>query len=204
MNKQLIGLVAIAAASALAGCASQNTNRPMPGSDQGDMGHVYGPQPGPSAPSQGPANDQQNMPAGQPAGPNQPGSAQPQVKTPPKQASQVSSPAVMSLLSSADALANAGHMDASASTLERALDIEPRNPFIYQRLAAVRLAQGQGAQAEQIAMKSNSVAGDNPLVESGNWRLIAEARSTSGDDRGASQASSRAVNLRDAASQYGQ
>lgn len=110
----------------------------------------------------------------------------------------------MSLLGSADTLAKAGHMDASAATLERALDIEPRNPFVYQRLAAVRLAQGQVGQAEQMAMKSNSLAGDNPYVKAANWRLIAEARSTDGDNQGASQASQRAVSFKQATSQYSQ
>ncbi len=80
---------------------------------------------------------------------------QPQIATaakmPPRTAAEASSPAVISLLGSADTLANGGHMDAAAATLERALDLEPRNPFIYQRLAAVRLAQGQTDQAEQMA-----------------------------------------------------
>src|SRR5699024_3014427 len=62
---------------------------------------------------------------------------------PPSSPKEISSPAVMALLGTADKLARAGHFDRSASTLQRALNIEPRNPFVYQRLAAVRLAQGQ-------------------------------------------------------------
>lgn len=125
-------------------------------------------------------------------------------KMPPKKASDVSSPAVMSLLGSADTLANSGHMEAAASTLERALGLEPRNPFIYQRLAAVRLAEGQNGQAIQMAKKSNSVSSNNPFVEARNWQLIAEARRQAGNTRGAQKASAQAVNFRQASSQYEQ
>ena len=123
---------------------------------------------------------------------------------PPQQAAAVSSPAVMSLMGRADTLASGGHMDDAAATLERALDLEPRNAFIYQRLAAVRLAQGQPGQAEQLVRKSNSVAGDNPFVEADNWKLIAEARKTAGDAKGASAASSKAVNYERSTAQYSQ
>lgn len=192
-------ILALGALIVFAGCATQ------PGGMSGPSGHpsssTQPSQPPPSSPSG------QNMPT-QPSGNR--GSAstsapqQPQKKTPPQRASQVSSPAVMSLLGSADTLANAGHMGAAASTLERALDLEPRNPFIYQRLAAVRLAQGQTGQAEQMAMKSNSVSNNNPFVEAGNWQLIAEARKQAGNSNGAQKAQAQAVNFRQAASQYGQ
>lgn len=205
MNKQVIGRMAtIAAISILAGCASQNINRPAPGTEQGEPGHVYGTQPGAGMPPAQPGTGQPNASGSQSSNPTQSNGQPAPVKVPPKQASQISSPAVMSLLGSADTLAKAGHMDASAATLERALDIAPRNPFIYQRLAAVRLAQGQTGQAEQMAMKSNSLSNNNPFVEAGNWRMIAEARRSSGDSQGAGQASARAANFSDAASQYSQ
>lgn len=130
--------------------------------------------------------------------------ARPQQPAPPQTAAEVSSPAVMSLMGRADTLASSGHMDDAAATLERALDLEPRNPFIYQRLAAVRLAQGEAGQAEQLANKSNSVAGDNPFVEADNWELIAEARKAAGDTRGADAASTKAVNYQRSTSQYSQ
>ncbi|HET7312860.1 tetratricopeptide repeat protein [Salinisphaera sp.] len=144
------------------------------------------------------------MPPPTTGGYQNPGVPQQPKKTPPRSASEVSSPAVMSLLGSAETLANAGHMNAAAATLERALDLDPRNPFIYQRLATVRLAQDQPGQAEQMAMKSNGVSNNNPFVEANNWRLIAEARSQAGDKQGAQDASARAVNFRRAASRYDQ
>src|SRR5690625_118353 len=89
----------------------------------------------------------------------QPQAQQTPEKAPPRSAAEISSPAVMSLLHSADKLAKAEQWDGAASVLERALNLDPRNPFIYQRLAAVYAAQGHYGQAEQMAMKSNSLAG---------------------------------------------
>lgn len=194
-------LIALGALILVAGCATQ------PGGMSRPSGHNPPPQP-----SQTPMPSQSGQPGRTTQQPssnngsqatNTPSQQQPK-KVPPKSASEVSSPAVMSLLGRADTLANAGHMDAAASTLERALDLDPRNPFIYQRLAAVRLAEGQNGQAEQMAMKSNSLSNNNPFVESGNWQLIAEARKQAGNKMGAQKASAQAVNFRQAASQYNQ
>lgn len=123
-------------------------------------------------------------------------------KMPPRSASEVSSAAVMSLLDNADQLIKAEKMDAAASILERALNLDPRNPFIYQRLAALRLAQKEYEQAEQMARKSNSVAADNPFVKQDNWQLIAKARQAANDGSGAQEAKTRAVSYSRSADQY--
>lgn len=194
-------LLALGALTVIAGCATQPTSRPGPAGHAPPKPAQQMPAPGRTGPGESaPPTRQPN------AGGNQANGAlrQPSQNVPPRSASQVSSPAVMSLLSRADTLAKAGHMDAAAATLERALNLDPRNPFIYQRLAAVRLAQSQPGQAEQMAMKSNSVSNDNPFVKASNWKLIAEARRQSGNDRGAQRASAQAVNFRQATSQYGQ
>ncbi|WP_423823966.1 tetratricopeptide repeat protein [Salinisphaera sp. SPP-AMP-43] len=169
------------------------------------------PEPGQSYPSPEPqtgttsGSQRQQPPVQSSSSQPTPSANQPVVqKAPPRSAHEISSPAVMSLLGSADTLAQGGHMDAAASTLERALDLDPRNPFIYQRLAAVRLAQGQNGQAEQMAMKSNSVSNNNPFVEASNWQLIAEARHSAGNTQGASKAKAQAVNYRQSAAQYDQ
>ncbi len=114
------------------------------------------------------------------------------VPAPPRTAAEVSGPAVVALMSRAEQRAQGGDLDSAAASLERALDLEPRNPFVYQRLAAMRLQQGQPQQGEALARKANSLAGENPYLRSGNWRLIAKARSVQGDSVGASSASSRA------------
>ena len=191
-------ILALGALILVAGCATQ------PGGMSRPSGNAP-PQSQPSKNAPPPAN-RQTMPAQSSSngGNSTAGMSQPPRKMPPRSAAEVSSPAVMSLLGRADTLAKGGHMDAAASTLERALDLDPRNPFIYQRLAAVRLSQGQNGQAEQMAMKSNSVSDNNPFVESSNWQLIAEARKQAGNSSGAQKASAQAVNFRQATSQYDQ
>lgn len=107
-----------------------------------------------------------------------------------------SSPAVTSLLARAETASRDRDWSAAAASLERALRIEPRNPVLWNRLAGVRLQQGQYRQAEQLAAKSNSLAGDDRLLQARNWRLIARARRQLGDERGAAEAERRAGDFR--------
>lgn len=99
---------------------------------------------------------------------------------------------MIALLSHAEDRREAGELDRAAATVERALDVEPRNPFVYHRLASLRLAQDQPGQAEALARKSNSLGGDNPYLQARNWELIARARRARGDGLGADTASARA------------
>ncbi len=96
--------------------------------------------------------------------------------------------AVAGLLETARSEQAAGNMVAAAASLERALRIEPRNPRLWQELARVRLRQGQHVQAENMAARSNSWAGDDRSLRAENWRLIAEARRARGDADGAKAA----------------
>ncbi len=93
--------------------------------------------------------------------------------------------AIAGLMENARADAAAGRLANAAATLERALRIEPRNPRLWQELARVRLKQGQYAQAESVAARSNSWAGSDNALRAENWRLIAEAREARGDAEGA-------------------
>lgn len=133
---------------------------------------------------------EQPAPAPQPTPIPQPAPAPPPQPAP--KVGDVSGPAVMALFARATEREQAGDLDAAAASIERALDVEPRNPFVYQRLGALRLEQGQPQQAEVLARKSNSFAGNNDPLKADNWRLIARARSSRGDTVGASSASSRA------------
>src|SRR5215471_9958433 len=81
----------------------------------------------------------------------------PVVETPAKPAPQ-ENVAIAGLLNSARADSAAGRLTNAAATLERALRIEPRNPRLWQELARVRLKQGEYAQAESVASRSNSFA----------------------------------------------
>lgn len=103
-----------------------------------------------------------------------------------------SSSAVIALVDRADRQYQARDLDAAAASLERALRIEPRNPRLWQRLAAVRLDQGQYDQAIQLAAKSNSLSGGSRSLQAQNWQLIATARRAKGDLAGAQSADRKA------------
>ena len=103
----------------------------------------------------------------------------------PAPAAPIGSPAVVSLVTSARADAEAGRLVQAAASLERALRIEPRNPHLWQELARVRLKQGDYAQVESVAARSNSWAGSDSRLRAENWRLIAQAREARGDAAGA-------------------
>ena len=103
----------------------------------------------------------------------------------PAPAARTESIAIASLMDGARADSAAGRLANAAASLERALRIEPRNPRLWQELARVRLKQGDYAQAENVAARSNSWAGGDPLLRAENWRLIAQAREARGDSEGA-------------------
>ena len=103
----------------------------------------------------------------------------------PAPAARVESIAVASLLHSARSDTEAGQLASAAASLERAIRIEPRNPRLWHELARVRLKQGDYAQAESVAARSNSWAGGDNALRAENWRLIARAREARGDAAGA-------------------
>ena len=103
----------------------------------------------------------------------------------PAPAARTENVAIAGLMDTARTDAAAGRLANAAATLERALRIEPRNPRLWHELARVRLKQGQYAQAESVAARSNSWAGSDNALRAENWRLIAEARTARGDAEGA-------------------
>ena len=103
----------------------------------------------------------------------------------PAPAARTENLAIAGLLDGARADAAAGRLANAAASLERALRIEPRNPRLWQELARVRLKQGDYAQAESTAARSNSWAGSDSALRVENWRLIAHAREARGDAEGA-------------------
>ena len=80
----------------------------------------------------------------------------------------------------------------AAATLERALGIQPQDPYIWNRLARVRMEQGLYAQAGNLASRSNALAGDEPSLKQDNWRMIGAARRAVGDTAGATEAEQKA------------
>ena len=100
--------------------------------------------------------------------------------------------AIAGLMDTARADAAAGRLASSAASLERALRIEPRNPRLWRELAAVRMQQGEYAQAESLAARSNAWAGSDAQLRAENWRLIARSRDARGDADGARAANETA------------
>lgn len=81
-----------------------------------------------------------------------------------------------------------GRLEDAIASLERALRLTPQDPVLWSRVAELRLRQGRFAVAENLAAKSNALAGEQRLLRYRNWLLIAEARKQRGDAEGAEQA----------------
>jgi len=111
----------------------------------------------------------------------------PPVEPAPKPAVSASQ-AVVSLVERARMDVGSGQREAAGASLERALRIEPRNPWLWQELAQLRLGQGQYAQAISFAQKSMSFSGQDRRLRALNWRVIGSARVAQGDASGAEQA----------------
>ncbi|MDN5849904.1 MAG: tetratricopeptide repeat protein, partial [Nitrococcus sp.] len=101
--------------------------------------------------------------------------------------------AVRDLVVRAGESSGAGKHEQAAAFLERALRIAPHNAVLWQNLAVVRYRQGQYAQAENLALKSISLAGDNINLKQQDWALVGVARQLQGDEVGARQARTRAA-----------
>jgi type IV secretory pathway VirB10-like protein len=86
------------------------------------------------------------------------------------------SKAVKTLVDQAELQRTSGDLTGAAATLERALRIEPDNAYVWNRLAHVRAAQGQGGLAGELAAKSNAFAGGDEALRRDNDRLIARSR----------------------------
>jgi tetratricopeptide (TPR) repeat protein len=104
-------------------------------------------------------------------------------------------PAVVSLLNTASAQAQAGDYTRAAASLERAIAIEPNNAWLWHRLAEIRVKEGRLDQAVGLAAKSNALATADRSLQAENWKLIAEVRRRQGDAGGAASAEARATSL---------
>lgn len=99
---------------------------------------------------------------------------------------------VLAMLTTAQQQQGSGDLNSAAASLERAQRIAPREPQVLYRLAQVRLAQGDAAQAEQVARRGLSYANGRPALQAGLWELIAQAREKQGDSAGAALARQKA------------
>ncbi|MCO7596550.1 MULTISPECIES: tetratricopeptide repeat protein [Pseudomonas] len=99
---------------------------------------------------------------------------------------------VLALLTTAQQQQGGGDFNGAASSLERAQRIAPREPQVLFRLAQVRLAQGDAAQAEQLARRALTYANGRPDLQAELWNTIAQAREKQGDSAGAALARQKA------------
>lgn len=94
----------------------------------------------------------------------------------PRQPAQPHNPAALSLLESAARDLDAGRLEQAAAALERAQRIEPGNAVIWHYLGLTRLHQGEYQEAQAMAAKSDSLAGDDATLRSRNAWLADVAR----------------------------
>ncbi|WNW13378.1 hypothetical protein RRX38_20175 [Pseudomonas sp. DTU_2021_1001937_2_SI_NGA_ILE_001] len=103
---------------------------------------------------------------------------------------------VLALLTTAQQQQSGGDLNGASSSLERAQRVAPREPQVLYRLAQVRLAQGDAAQAEQLSRRALTYANGRPSLQASLWELIAQSREKQGDAAGAALARQKAkVNL---------
>jgi tetratricopeptide (TPR) repeat protein len=101
---------------------------------------------------------------------------------------QSTSPVALAFLKDADKYTTAGDSDRAVASLERGLDIEPKNPWLWNRLASQRLQQKMWAKAITLAKKSNTFASGHKQLQKDNWQIIYQARTALGDMEGARKA----------------
>lgn len=101
-------------------------------------------------------------------------------------------PAADALVKQAEQQRQARDYVGAAATLERALGIQPREPYVWNRLARVRMEQRLYTQAGNLASRSNALAGDQVALKQDNWSMIAAARRAAGDTAGAQEAERKA------------
>ena len=104
------------------------------------------------------------------------GSVEPDTTTDPAETGRFSdNPAVIALLDETDLRTNQGDLETAADSVERALRMEPKNPWLWHRLAMLKLAQGQWRLAITLAQKSNSLSARHPALRKANADLIKNA-----------------------------
>lgn len=80
----------------------------------------------------------------------------------------------------------------AASSIERALRIEPDNPLLWIELGKVRQTEGNYVQAENMGRKAVALASNAPRAQSTAWNLIADSYRARGKNSEAREADARA------------
>jgi predicted Zn-dependent protease len=105
-------------------------------------------------------------------------------------------PASRALVSQAQSQLATKNFAVAASSIERALRIEPDNPLLWIELGKVRQAEGNYVQAENMGRRAVAMSGNAPRAQSAAWSLIAESYRARGKNTEAREAQARADGLR--------
>jgi len=84
-------------------------------------------------------------------------------------------PATQSLVAQAHSQIARGELPGAATTLDRALRIEPQNPLLWIELARLRLTENDGRQAESCARKALALGGLDPQTRSKAGHALVDA-----------------------------
>ena len=143
-----------------------------------------------------PPPQEQTPPETQPAPQPEPPAEQPQPLPPPVVREPVLSPASRALVGQAQAQMASKNYAVAASSIERALRIEPDNALLWIELGKVRQAEGNYVQAENMGRKAASMSVNAPRANSAAWSLIAESLRARGKNVEAQAAQARANGVR--------
>lgn len=102
------------------------------------------------------------------------------------------SPAVNALALAANENSQSGDIESAATTIERAIRIEPRNATLYYKLALLKLKQSKPRMAEDLAKKAALLASKDNQMKKHSWLLVARARELQGDFVGGKEARAKA------------
>jgi len=168
-----ISILATIAAVALSACAMPQPYRPT--------------LPPESVPPAQPGTQTETQPANQP-----PPVEEPQPLPAPVIREPTLSPASRSLVAQAQTQLATKNFAVAASSIERALRIDPDNPLLWIELGKVRQAEGNFVQAENMGRKALSMATNAPRAQASAWALLAESYRARGKNSEARDAEMKA------------
>lgn len=113
----------------------------------------------------------------------------------PKVAPATLSPASSSLVSLSQSQRKKGDLPGAATSLDRALRIEPSNPLIWIEMGRLRMDQRNFAQAEAMGRKALSMAVGDSRTQASAWQLIADSLRARGKNPQAQEAMDKAKEL---------
>jgi predicted Zn-dependent protease len=113
----------------------------------------------------------------------------------PKVAPATLSPASSALVSLSQSQRKKGDLPGAASSLDRALRIEPSNPLLWIEMGRLRMDQRNFAQAEAMGRKALSMSVGDNRTQSSAWTLIADSLRARGKNPQAQEATERAKEL---------